>query len=68
MPLLNSVYIMHADPFIFGNRFWEYIIQGGQARKAEDIFNCWPYKFGAEVGRIIRDYGEESNWPSEEDC
>ncbi|KAK4389075.1 Ribosomal RNA small subunit methyltransferase H [Sesamum angolense] len=27
--------------------------------KAEDILNFWP---DAEVGRILRDYGEESNW------
>ncbi|XP_059663022.1 uncharacterized protein LOC132308806 [Cornus florida] len=27
--------------------------------KAEDILNCWP---DDEVGRILRDYGEESNW------
>ncbi|XP_022729114.1 uncharacterized protein LOC111284613 [Durio zibethinus] len=27
--------------------------------KAEDILNCWP---DSEVGRILRDYGEESNW------
>ena len=27
--------------------------------KAEDILNCWP---DIEVGRILRDYGEESNW------
>ncbi|XP_010252140.1 PREDICTED: uncharacterized protein LOC104593820 isoform X1 [Nelumbo nucifera] len=27
--------------------------------KAEDILNSWPE---AEVGRILRDYGEESNW------
>ncbi|XP_031111688.1 uncharacterized protein LOC116015677 [Ipomoea triloba] len=27
--------------------------------KAEDILNSWP---AAEVGRILRDYGEESNW------
>ncbi|CAA0814937.1 mraW methylase family protein [Striga hermonthica] len=27
--------------------------------KAEDILNLWP---DAEVGRILRDYGEESNW------
>ncbi|KAJ8616873.1 hypothetical protein MRB53_013059 [Persea americana] len=29
--------------------------------KAEDIVNSWPE---AEVGRILRDYGEESNWRS----
>ncbi|XP_030500817.1 uncharacterized protein LOC115716214 isoform X2 [Cannabis sativa] len=29
--------------------------------KAEDILNSWP---DAEVGRILRDYGEESNWYS----
>ncbi|KAL7159742.1 hypothetical protein ABFS83_01G048100 [Erythranthe nasuta] len=27
--------------------------------KAEDILNFWP---DTEVGRILRDYGEESNW------
>uniref|UniRef100_A0A5B7BDW1 Putative S-adenosyl-L-methionine-dependent methyltransferase, MraW n=1 Tax=Davidia involucrata TaxID=16924 RepID=A0A5B7BDW1_DAVIN len=27
--------------------------------KAEDILNSWP---DTEVGRILRDYGEESNW------
>ncbi|CAN1268757.1 Ribosomal RNA small subunit methyltransferase H [Linum perenne] len=27
--------------------------------KAEDILNYWP---DAEVGRVLRDYGEESNW------
>ncbi|KAI3468464.1 hypothetical protein Pfo_025127 [Paulownia fortunei] len=27
--------------------------------RAEDILNLWP---DAEVGRILRDYGEESNW------
>ncbi|KAL5699803.1 16S rRNA (cytosine(1402)-N(4))-methyltransferase [Ranunculus cassubicifolius] len=27
--------------------------------KAEDILNYWPQ---AEVGRILREYGEESNW------
>ncbi|KAI3996416.1 hypothetical protein MKX01_021655 [Papaver californicum] len=27
--------------------------------RAEDILNSWPE---AEVGRILRDYGEESNW------
>ncbi|KAL0324055.1 UNVERIFIED_CONTAM: Ribosomal RNA small subunit methyltransferase H [Sesamum calycinum] len=27
--------------------------------KAEDILNFWP---DADVGRILRDYGEESNW------
>ncbi|KAG8660483.1 ribosomal RNA small subunit methyltransferase H [Manihot esculenta] len=27
--------------------------------KAEDILNCWP---DAEVGRVLREYGEESNW------
>ncbi|GAV63633.1 Methyltransf_5 domain-containing protein [Cephalotus follicularis] len=27
--------------------------------KAEDILNLWP---DAEVGRILREYGEESNW------
>ncbi|XP_078437094.1 mraW methylase family protein isoform X2 [Wolffia australiana] len=27
--------------------------------KAEDILNSWPE---AEVGRILREYGEESNW------
>ncbi|VFQ67056.1 unnamed protein product [Cuscuta campestris] len=27
--------------------------------KAEDILNSWP---ADEVGRILRDYGEESNW------
>lgn len=27
--------------------------------KAEEILNLWPE---TEVGRIIRDYGEESNW------
>ncbi|EOY29111.1 MraW methylase family protein isoform 3, partial [Theobroma cacao] len=27
--------------------------------KAEDILNSWP---DIEVGRILRDYGEESNW------
>ncbi|KAL2896722.1 Ribosomal RNA small subunit methyltransferase H [Bienertia sinuspersici] len=29
--------------------------------KAEDILNSWP---PAEVGRILREYGEESNWYS----
>uniref|UniRef100_A0A0E0G0V2 Uncharacterized protein n=2 Tax=Oryza TaxID=4527 RepID=A0A0E0G0V2_ORYNI len=29
--------------------------------KAEDILNSWP---DLEVGRILRDYGEESNWQS----
>ncbi|KAG8375294.1 hypothetical protein BUALT_Bualt10G0085400 [Buddleja alternifolia] len=29
------------------------------ALKAEDILNLWP---DDEVGRILRDYGEESNW------
>ncbi|KAF3446030.1 hypothetical protein FNV43_RR11208 [Rhamnella rubrinervis] len=29
--------------------------------KAEDILNSWP---DAEVGRILREYGEESNWRS----
>ncbi|RXI09974.1 hypothetical protein DVH24_021740 [Malus domestica] len=29
--------------------------------KAEDILNSWPDN---EVGRILRDYGEESNWYS----
>ncbi|KAL5558287.1 hypothetical protein UlMin_034498 [Ulmus minor] len=29
--------------------------------KAEDILNSWP---DSEVGRILRDYGEESNWYS----
>ncbi|CAI9784724.1 unnamed protein product [Fraxinus pennsylvanica] len=29
--------------------------------KAEDILNSWP---DSEVGRILRDYGEESNWHS----
>ncbi|KAL3844355.1 hypothetical protein ACJIZ3_001758 [Penstemon smallii] len=29
--------------------------------KAEDILNLWPDE---EVGRILRDYGEESNWYS----
>ncbi|KAM5566224.1 hypothetical protein ABKV19_019943 [Rosa sericea] len=29
--------------------------------KAEDILNSWPE---TEVGRILRDYGEESNWYS----
>ncbi|KAK9138751.1 hypothetical protein Sjap_009345 [Stephania japonica] len=29
------------------------------ALKAEDILNSWPE---AEVGRILRDYGEENNW------
>uniref|UniRef100_J3L9G2 Ribosomal RNA small subunit methyltransferase H n=2 Tax=Oryza brachyantha TaxID=4533 RepID=J3L9G2_ORYBR len=29
--------------------------------KAEDILNSWP---DLEVGRILRDYGEESNWHS----
>ncbi|CAM8961318.1 unnamed protein product [Rhodiola kirilowii] len=29
--------------------------------KAEDILNSWP---DTEVGRILRDYGEESNWRS----
>ncbi|GJN18951.1 hypothetical protein PR202_gb06171 [Eleusine coracana subsp. coracana] len=29
--------------------------------KAEDILNSWPE---LEVGRILRDYGEESNWHS----
>ncbi|KAK9159584.1 hypothetical protein Syun_005925 [Stephania yunnanensis] len=29
------------------------------ALKAEDILNSWPE---AEIGRILRDYGEESNW------
>ncbi|XP_058078790.1 uncharacterized protein LOC131227101 [Magnolia sinica] len=29
--------------------------------KAEDILNSWP---GDEVGRILREYGEESNWRS----
>ena len=28
-------------------------------RRAEDILNSWPE---LEVGRILRDYGEESNW------
>ncbi|XP_026663663.2 ribosomal RNA small subunit methyltransferase H isoform X2 [Phoenix dactylifera] len=27
--------------------------------KAEDILNYWP---DSEVGRVLRDYGEESNW------
>ncbi|KAF2291376.1 hypothetical protein GH714_023398 [Hevea brasiliensis] len=27
--------------------------------KAEDILNCWP---DTEVGRVLREYGEESNW------
>lgn len=27
--------------------------------KAEDILNSWP---DAEVGRVLREYGEESNW------
>ncbi|GLU01096.1 hypothetical protein SLE2022_184210 [Rubroshorea leprosula] len=27
--------------------------------KAEDILNSWP---DTEVGRVLRDYGEESNW------
>ncbi|KAJ7966074.1 Ribosomal RNA small subunit methyltransferase H [Quillaja saponaria] len=27
--------------------------------RAEDILNSWP---DAEIGRILRDYGEESNW------
>ncbi|MED6133480.1 hypothetical protein PIB30_028546 [Stylosanthes scabra] len=27
--------------------------------KAEDILNSWPE---SEVGRVLRDYGEESNW------
>ncbi|KAM7268832.1 hypothetical protein ACFE04_010998 [Oxalis oulophora] len=27
--------------------------------KAEDILNSWP---DTEIGRILRDYGEESNW------
>lgn len=29
--------------------------------KAEDILNSWPED---EIGRILRDYGEESNWRS----
>lgn len=29
--------------------------------KAEDILNSWP---DTEVGRILREYGEESNWRS----
>ncbi|KAM3290268.1 ribosomal RNA small subunit methyltransferase H [Capsicum chacoense] len=29
--------------------------------KAEDILNSWP---ADEVGRVLRDYGEESNWYS----
>ncbi|POO03794.1 Ribosomal RNA small subunit methyltransferase H [Trema orientale] len=29
--------------------------------RAEDILNSWP---DAEVGRILREYGEESNWHS----
>ncbi|EXB60445.1 Ribosomal RNA small subunit methyltransferase H [Morus notabilis] len=29
--------------------------------KAEDILNTWP---DAEVGKILRDYGQESNWYS----
>lgn len=29
--------------------------------KAEDILNSWP---DTELGRILRDYGEESNWRS----
>ncbi|KAM7490702.1 hypothetical protein LguiA_033623 [Lonicera macranthoides] len=29
--------------------------------RAEDILNTWP---DAEVGRILREYGEESNWRS----
>lgn len=29
--------------------------------KAEDILNSWP---DAELGRILREYGEESNWRS----
>lgn len=27
--------------------------------KAEDILNSWP---DVEVGRVLREYGEESNW------
>lgn len=27
--------------------------------KAEDILNSWPQ---VDIGRILRDYGEESNW------
>lgn len=27
--------------------------------RAEDILNTWPED---EIGRILRDYGEESNW------
>lgn len=31
---------------------------------AEDILNSWP---DAELGRILREYGEESNWRSLQD-
>ncbi|KAJ7521164.1 hypothetical protein O6H91_19G040800 [Diphasiastrum complanatum] len=30
-----------------------------QSLKAEDILNCWPE---VEIGRILRDYGEERRW------
>jgi 16S rRNA (cytosine1402-N4)-methyltransferase len=32
--------------------------------KAEDILNSWP---DTELGRILREFGEESNWRSLQD-
>ncbi|KAF9614104.1 hypothetical protein IFM89_015366 [Coptis chinensis] len=35
------------------------VLRAEASLKAEDILNSWPE---AEVGRILRDYGEESDW------
>lgn len=42
-----------ACPLTDRSRVWQ------ASLKAEDILNLWP---DAELGRILRDYGEESNW------
>lgn len=51
--LLFTWNVQRACPLTDKNRVWQAIL------KAEDILNSWP---DAELGRILRDYGEESNW------
>lgn len=41
--------------WLIGTGLWQ------ASLKAEDILNSWP---DVEVGRILREYGEESNWRS----
>ncbi|TXG62423.1 hypothetical protein EZV62_013786 [Acer yangbiense] len=43
--------------FLFHLTDWTGLFQA--SLKAEDILNSWP---DTEVGRVLREYGEESNW------